>query len=229
LRRHGIKVLGSTIIGLEHHTRANIAYEIEHAVAHATDFHQFMLYTPVPGTPLYAEMREQGRLLDGIDLADIHGQDRFNFEHAAISRDDSKRLLDAAFVRDYVRNGPSLYRICRTLLAGWQRHKHHQDARVRQRFVWEVRQLKFAYNAALWAMEHRLRSTDRRMSVRIRALRLMVEREFGFGARLARLALGPVMLWTSRREARRLAAGRTYEPPTFLERRNWEGAAALRQ
>ena len=34
--------------------------EIEHAVAHDTDFHQFMLYTPVPGTPLYFEMQEAG-------------------------------------------------------------------------------------------------------------------------------------------------------------------------
>ena len=30
---------------------------IEHAVAHDTDFHQFMLYTPVPGTPLYSRSR----------------------------------------------------------------------------------------------------------------------------------------------------------------------------
>ena len=90
LRKHGIKLLGSTIVGLEHHTPENIEAEIEHAVAHDTDFHQFMLYTPVPGTPLFFEMTEQGRMLDGVNLADIHGQDRFNFEHAAISREQSK-------------------------------------------------------------------------------------------------------------------------------------------
>jgi radical SAM superfamily enzyme YgiQ (UPF0313 family) len=108
LRQHGIKLLGSTIVGLEHHTPGNIQEEIEHAVSHETDFHQFMLYTPVPGTPLYFEMRQQGRLLD-VDLADIHGQDKFNFEHAAISREDSNRFLELAFRRDFERNGPSLY------------------------------------------------------------------------------------------------------------------------
>ena len=36
---------------------------IDHAVAHDTEFHQFMLYTPVPGTPLYAEHRANGTLL----------------------------------------------------------------------------------------------------------------------------------------------------------------------
>src|SRR5512142_2882220 len=96
LRNHGIRVLGSTIVGLEHHTPENIVQEIEHAVSHDTDFHQFMLYTPVPGTPLYEQIRSEDRLLD-VDLADIHGQFKFNFEHAAISRDDSKMFLDYAF------------------------------------------------------------------------------------------------------------------------------------
>ena len=96
LRQHGIKLLGSTIVGLEHHTPENIEDEIEHAVSHETDFHQFMLYTPVPGTPLYKEMQEKRRLLD-VDLADIHGQHKFNFKHAAISRDDSNRFLECGF------------------------------------------------------------------------------------------------------------------------------------
>src|SRR3974377_1767505 len=99
LQSHGIKVLGSTIVGLEHHTPENIEGEIEHAVSHDTDFHQFMLYSPVPAPPLYAQIKEEGRLLD-VDLADIHGQWKFNFKHAAISGDLSKKVLDWAFQRD---------------------------------------------------------------------------------------------------------------------------------
>jgi hypothetical protein len=76
-----------------------------------------MLYTPVPGTPLYQQMSEEGRMLRDVDYADVHGQFKFNFKHAAISRDDSKRFLDWAFWRDFEANGPSLYRISRTLLA----------------------------------------------------------------------------------------------------------------
>ena len=34
--------------------------KIEYAIEHDTDFHQFMLYTPVPGTPLYKEMSDGG-------------------------------------------------------------------------------------------------------------------------------------------------------------------------
>jgi radical SAM superfamily enzyme YgiQ (UPF0313 family) len=227
LRKHGIKLLGSTIVGLEHHTPENIHEEIEHAIAHDTDFHQFMLYTPVPGTPLFAEMTEQGRMLDGVNLADIHGQDQFNFRHAAISREDSKKFLDEAFRRDFERNGPSIYRICRTTFNGWLRYKNDPDERVRARYAWEARSLKDGYAAALWAMEKHLRATNPAVSEKIRALRKEVGREFGLMSRMATLVVGPVLLWSSRREGRRLAAGQTYEPQTIVERRNWASQALL--
>jgi radical SAM superfamily enzyme YgiQ (UPF0313 family) len=221
LRQHGIKLLGSTIIGLEHHTPENIGQEIEHAIAHQTDFHQFMLYTPVPGTPLYQQMLDEGRMLDGIDLADIHGQHKFNFRHAAISRDDSKRFLDWAFLRDYELNGPSLYRICETMLMGWRRYRNHSDARVRARFDFEAQPLKTWYAAALWVMERQLKDANAEISQRIHGLRLEIESEFGGVTRWMSRAVGPVLLWKHRREERRLKNGLVYEPPVFIERRNW--------
>jgi radical SAM superfamily enzyme YgiQ (UPF0313 family) len=223
LRQHGIKLLGSSIIGLEHHTPDNIAEEIEHAVAHETDFHQFMLYTPVPGTPLHKEMTEKNRMLD-VNLADIHGQDKFNFRHAAISRDDSNRFLNLAFLRDFQRNGPSLFRICRTTLDGWKRYKNDVDPRIRKRFEWEVRSIRTAYSGLLWAMEKQLHRSNRAVSDQIRALRLDIGSEFGIVTRAISWALGPVALWTSRREERRLAEGKTYEPKTIVEHRNWTPA-----
>ncbi|MBI3278931.1 MAG: B12-binding domain-containing radical SAM protein, partial [Acidobacteria bacterium] len=91
-------------------------------------------------------------------------------------------------------------------------------------FQGEAEILQSAYNAALWAMEHRLRETNEAVSLQVRALRQEIEREFGAAARLwARLA-GPVLYLASKREDKRLAAGRTYEPPTIVERRNWAGA-----
>jgi radical SAM superfamily enzyme YgiQ (UPF0313 family) len=221
LREHGIRVQGSTIIGLEHHTPDNIMDEIEHAVSHDTDFHQFMLYTPVPGTPLYRQMAEEGRLLSDVDYADVHGQFKFNFKHAAISREDSKRFLDWAFWRDYQLNGPSLYRISRTLLAGWKRYKDSPDARVRERFAREMGKLSGVYSSALWAMERQFKKVDLGVSEKIRALRQEFKQESGVMARMLPAILGPVLLWTTRREERRLARGKTYEPPTILERSNW--------
>jgi radical SAM superfamily enzyme YgiQ (UPF0313 family) len=220
LRGHGIVLLGSTIIGLEHHTPENLADEIDHAVAHDTDLHQFMLYTPVPGTPLYREMQEHGKLLD-LDLADIHGQDAFNFRHAAISREESRNFLEWAFRRDFERNGPSLFRICRTIFAGWKRHKGHSDPRVRERIHRESRLLKHAYPAALWAMERRLRRGNPEVAGRVRTLREELEREFGRVASVASRVLGPVLCWTSAREERQARQGRSHNPKTMIDRKNW--------
>jgi radical SAM superfamily enzyme YgiQ (UPF0313 family) len=226
LRSHGIRLLGSTIVGLEHHTPDNIEEEIEYAISHNTDFHQFMLYTPVPGTPLFKQMSEEGRMLDGVNLADIHGQHKFNFQHAAISRDDSKKYLDMAFRRDYERNGPSIFRICRTTLNGWKRYKNDADLRVRERFAREAGAMGTGYAAALWAMDHQLRSSNPKVAADIQALRRDVAREFGPKSQLLSALLGPFMLWSARREAKRLAAGETYEPSTIIERRNWESVSA---
>jgi radical SAM superfamily enzyme YgiQ (UPF0313 family) len=224
LRENGIRVQGSTIIGLEHHSPENIAEEIERAISYQTDFHQFMLYTPVPGTPLYKEMAEQGRLLPDIDPADIHGQFKFNFRHAAISRDQSKMFLDAAFWRDFECNGPSLYRMCQTMLLGWRRYKDYPDVRVRERFAREIKKLTHAYNGALWAMEREFCKVNSAVSEQIHRLRRDIEREAPVVARLSAWIIGPVLLWTTRREEKRLAGGRTYEPPTIVERTNWVSA-----
>jgi hypothetical protein len=70
-------------------------------------------------------------------------------------------------------------------------------------------------------MEKHLRGANAAVAEKIRALRLDVGREFGFLSRVISRVLGPVLLWSTRREERRLAAGTTYEPTTIIERRNW--------
>jgi len=221
LQSNGIAVIGSSIIGLEHHTPENVIQEIEYAVSHDSDFHQFMLYIPFPGTPLYKELEAGGRLLKEADLTGFSGLDRFNFRHAAISRDESKRLIDFAFQRDFERNGPSVYRMIRTMFNGWMRHKNHPDPRVLDRFR-KLTTYRNFHCTLLWAMEQMYKNRDKTMSERQRSLRLEMEKEFGFSARMAARLLGPVLLYTARREEERLARGVTYEPRTFIERRNWD-------
>jgi B12 binding domain/Radical SAM superfamily len=221
LQSHGIRVQGSTIIGLEHHTPENIASEIEHAVSHGADCHQFMLYTPVPGSPLYTQMESEGRLLTDVELADIHGQSTFNFRHAALPAESAKPLLDGAFRLDYERNGPSMFRLMETMMRGWRRYHDDPDPRVRARFAIEGRQLAGGYGAALYAMERYLRRSNREVSDRIRALRLDIESTFGTTARLMDRVVGPVLHWAARLDARLFPHGRALEPETFVDRRNW--------
>ncbi len=98
---------------------------------------------------------------------------------------------------------------------------------MRRRFRFETRSIQ-AYYGLLWAMERQLREENPAIGGAIRALRREMGREFGFATRLVGGLLGPVLLWTSRREQRRLQRGQTYEPTAFRERRNWEPAPAER-
>ena len=161
-----------------------------------------MLYTPVPGTPLYAQMQAEGRLLDDVDLADIHGQRQFNFQHAAVSREQSKVFLDRAFERDFTRNGPSLYRLMHTTWLGWQRYKDDPDPRVRGRIRHEAASLWAVHGAALYAMEHYLREEGHVSADRVAEFRAALAAEGGLGSRLVTAALGPILHWAARRDAR---------------------------
>jgi hypothetical protein len=218
LQSHGIRVLGSSIVGLPEHTPGNIDEDIEHAVAHDTEFHQFMLYTPVPGTPLYAEEMARGTLLDEEECppADAHGQLRFNFRHPHIREGQETEFLLRAFGRDFERNGPSVVRIARTLLRGWQRHRHHAEARVRERIRRECRGLSTAYAGVLWAAQRWFRSNPA-LARRIAAIRQAITREFGLVARLAAPTAGAFLLAAMHREEGRLRRAVRHEPPTFYE------------
>ncbi|MGE9290407.1 MAG: B12-binding domain-containing radical SAM protein, partial [Puniceicoccales bacterium] len=153
LQSHGISILGSTIIGLEEHTPENLPEAIEYAVSHDTEFHQFMLYTPVPGTPLFREHQEAGTLLDpeGEELADAHGQLKFMHRHPNIPAGEESGFLRRAFERDFEVNGPSVVRMARTLLQGWKRYGKDCDDRVRSRFRREAKSLPYQYAAAVSA------------------------------------------------------------------------------
>lgn len=218
LQSHGICVLGSSIIGMENHTPENIAEHIEYAAEHDTDFHQFMLYTPLPGTALHAEHKASGTLLsrDVISEADSHGQCRFNFIHPHIRNGEETEMLRGAFIRDFERNGPSVLRIARTVLQGWQRHKNHPEQRVRERYQWWARDLAVNHAAALSAAKRWL-SSNNALSEKLGRVLDEVKQEFGLKARIAASLGGRFVYSKIRREHEALKAGRTYEPPTYYE------------
>jgi hypothetical protein len=62
---------------------------------------------------------------------------------------------------------------------------------------------------------------DSKVSDQIRTLRREFRKESGIVSGMLPSVLGPILLWTTRQEEKRLAKGTTYEPPTILERSNW--------
>jgi radical SAM superfamily enzyme YgiQ (UPF0313 family) len=218
LQSHGIRVLGSTIIGLEHHTLENIDEAIEYAVQHDTDFHQFMLYMPLPGTPLFKDLEAQGLILDETQcpLPDAHGQYRFNYRHPHIPSGMETELLLKAFRRDFEINGPSLLRVLHTTLTGWRRYKNHTNPRIQRRFQLEIKGMVPAFSAVAGAAERYYRGNPALHDKFIALLKEM-KTEFGWRSSLIASLGGRYVLGKIRREEKRLARGWTYEPPTFYE------------
>jgi hypothetical protein len=203
---------------MEEHTPDNLSAAIDHAVSHDTEFHQFMLYTPLPGTPLFAEHKAGGTLLDPEcnDVADTHGQLRFNFRHPYIPMGMETQFLLRAFARDLAVNGPSVVRMARTLLLGWLRYRRHPDRRVRARFKFECRWLAITYAGGVWAARKWFKS-DAALYRRIDGVLKDIYRVFGPKARLAAPLVGRFLHHRLLREDRRLRQGWTCEPPTCYE------------
>ncbi len=219
LEAHGVRVLGSTIIGLEEHRPEDMEDIIDWAVSHDTVFHQFMLYTPVPGTPLHRQHREAGTLLSDEEMppADTHGQYRFKHRHAHIPAGEETGFLLRAFQRDFEVNGPSLLRLFRVTLTGLKRYRDHGDARIRERFLREAKSLGGVYAAAVWAMRKWYRH-DAVMHAKANAVLHDLYAEFGWKTRVVAPLLGRIVHVSTQREAKRLAGGWTYEPSTHCDK-----------
>jgi len=215
LQSHGISILGSTIIGLEEHTPQNLDEAIEHAVSHNTEFHQFMLYTPVAGTPLFEEHLANGTLIDPEceDPSDIHGQLRFAHRHAHIPPGEETGFLLKAFARDFEANGPSIMRMARGTLRGWKKYSKHPDKRVRARFQRESGTLPHQFSAVLWATRQWYPKGSP-MYIEADSILRDLHKHFGISSRLAASLGGRWVFRALKKEVTRESG----EPPTFYER-----------
>jgi len=219
LQSHGIRVLGSTIIGMENHTPENIDRVIDYAVRYDTDFHQFMLYTPIPGTPLHAELSNAGLMKDKSEAedCDIHGQKIFNYHHPHIRNGQEGEYMIRAFDRDFQVNGPSVTRIVRTTLTGFKRYKNHPNPAIRRRYTWEVRAFATTFSLLVGATKLYYRNNPTLLK-KMSDLLDELHQELGWKSRLVSFLGSRYVLRRIRQEERKLAAGWTYEPPTFYEK-----------
>lgn len=219
MQSHGIRVLGSSIIGLENHKPEDVDSIIDYAISHDTVFHQFMLYTPVPGTPLHERHRKDGSLLteEEFPAADAHGQYRFNYRHPHIKNGLEEKYILDAFGRDFSVNGPSILRMIRVLLNGWQRYGRDPRPRVQRRIAWETFPLRSAYAGAVWAIRKWYRN-DPLMTEKADRLLRDIYTAFGWKTRLIASLIGRYAWLSLKREEARLAAGWTYEPVSFHEK-----------
>jgi radical SAM superfamily enzyme YgiQ (UPF0313 family) len=120
LRDHGICVLVSGILFLEHHTPENIQEDIDFLIDLEGVFTQFMMFTPLPGTALYKQYKKAGTIDFDLPFEEWHGQHRLNFRHANFTPDQATHLLQDAFQQEFDRLSSSVYRMTETFLRGYE-------------------------------------------------------------------------------------------------------------
>jgi hypothetical protein len=120
LRDHGVSVLASGILCMEHHTPDNIQQDIDYMVGLEADMVQFMLLTPMPTTGFYRQCQDRGVLRTDLPVEEFHGQKHLCYEHPAFAGDEPARWLDRAFAEDFEVNSSSMYRTVETSLRGYR-------------------------------------------------------------------------------------------------------------
>jgi len=133
LRKRGISVLASLILFLEDHDKKTIWEDVDFVTSLNPDYLQFSPLGPIPGTKLYTDYENQGKVIKTIPYESQHGQGKIWFHHDSFSRDESEDFLRLAFEIDYNRNGASMLRAIKTALRGYRYCLDHPDERIRNR------------------------------------------------------------------------------------------------
>ena len=118
LRDHGISVLVSGILFLEHHTPDNIQEDIDFLIGLEGVYTQFMMFTPLPGTRLYEEYKAAGVIDFDLPFEEWHGQHRLNFRHPNFTPDQATEIIQQAFQQEFDDLSSSAFRMTETFLRG---------------------------------------------------------------------------------------------------------------
>jgi hypothetical protein len=117
-------------------------------------------------TTLYRQMTAEGRMLEDVDLADIHGQFKFNFQHAAISRDQSKHFSMMRSARTSAATAPVCFVSARRFSTDGSDTQTIPNRECANGLRTRAHKLRTTYNAALWAMEKRLQQSSPEVAAR---------------------------------------------------------------
>jgi len=176
LRRYGIKTILSSILLLDQHTRENIREDIDEHLACRPTFSQFSHYAPVPRTPLWERMLDEGRLIPGIPWEDMHAFSEPWFYHPHFTAQEAREIQEKAYLRDFYELGPSWFRHIETDYIGWKYLSQSANPHLRIRADFLAHRMK-QYKILLAAMDY-LVPTDH-MRELIGNLRQQAESSFG--------------------------------------------------
>ncbi len=168
LQNHGISVLASSILFLEHHDKETIHEDIDWAIGLESDLLQFMELGPQPGTRLYQDYEEEGKMLAGIPWAKKHGQDEIWFRHPHFTAAETASYLRDAFIKKYQMHGPSVLSMAKTSVNGFLNVRAEIEERERLGLTWDPEKMTY--------LKRQGSARDEFMRLRLESLRKNAER-----------------------------------------------------
>jgi hypothetical protein len=143
LQNHGITVLASAILFLEHHDKETIHDDIDWAIGLESDLLQFMELGPTPGTRLYQEYEAAGKMIPGIPWPRKHGQDEIWFRHPHFTLPETAGYLRDAFVKKYQTHRPGVLNMAMTAVRGYLKVKAEIEEREESGIAWDSKTLRY--------------------------------------------------------------------------------------
>jgi hypothetical protein len=217
LRDHGISVLASGILCMEHHTPDNIQIDIDHLVGLESDLVQFMLLIPLPVTELYRDQQRRGLLKMDLPFEDWHGQKTLNFNHPRFPGNSAERWINAAFRQDYEQNSSSMYRLVETAFRGAQTlaAKSKSDPWLAERAL-HLRKRAIEYSPILAAIE-KFAVNDRERQ-RAKDLERKIDAAYGPRTIITRLGRKAAIVMATLWKLRLRTIGDGLQPKTIVTR-----------
>jgi radical SAM superfamily enzyme YgiQ (UPF0313 family) len=143
LQNHGITVLASAILFLEHHDKRTIHDDIDWAIGLESDLLQFMELGPTPGTRLYQEYEAAGKMIADIPWPRKHGQDEIWFHHPQFTLPETAGYLKDAFIKKYHTHGPGVLNMAMTAIKGYLKVKSEIAEREKLGLTWDPGTLRY--------------------------------------------------------------------------------------
>ncbi|MDY6824441.1 MAG: hypothetical protein SWH68_11695 [Thermodesulfobacteriota bacterium] len=213
LRFCGIKVILSSILLTDTHTRRNIMTDIDDHLACEPAFSQFAFLSPAPGTPLFENMADAGRVLTAIPFEEWHAFKQPWFVHPEFNLTQAESIQKEAYKRDFRELGPSLMRYIAVEFEGWQNMKDASNPNLARRaeyFAGEMRK----YKILLLAMKRLARHKS--LQQQTGDLLSEIETAFGPSSAFEKTAAAGIHAFGRFREMRTRLAGDALQPPTRL-------------
>lgn len=149
-REHGITILASMIVGFDYQTHDVVAAELDGLMRLKPSLGQFLIYGPVPSTPFYDRIMEQGLMRDdykGEPEKFYKRADGFTtmIKHPTLTPTQIEDIQRWCYDQDFQRLGPSIFRVVESWLLGYEKLKDSANPLLRAKARFYAKEVRKSY------------------------------------------------------------------------------------